>query len=158
MCYRVAGFAMRFLADAMLGRLAKWLRALGYDTLYHRDGDDAALLATAVAERRVLLTRDTRLPRSILPAGSLLLESDRVEDQLREVLRAYDLPPAAPGTRCLRCNTPLAPLPCEEAAGRVPEFVLTHHATFRTCPDCRRIYWPGTHRARMAEVLARVCG
>ncbi|MBI3006700.1 MAG: DUF5615 family PIN-like protein, partial [candidate division NC10 bacterium] len=89
---------MRFLADAMVGRLAKWLRALGYDTLYYRDGDDEALLATAAAEGRVLLTRDTRLPRASLPAGSLLIQSDRVEDQIREVLRAYDPRPAAPGT------------------------------------------------------------
>jgi uncharacterized protein with PIN domain len=152
------GLPMRFLADAMVGRLAKWLRALGYDTLYHRDGDDEALLATAAAEGRVLLTRDTRLPRASLPAGSLLIRSDRVEDQIREVLQAYDLRPAAPGTRCLRCNTPLAPLPREAAAGRVPDFVLTRHATFRTCPACRRVYWPGTHRTRMAEVLARLCG
>lgn len=149
---------MRFLADAMVGRLAKWLRALGYDTLYHRDGDDEALLATAVAERRVLLTRDTRLPRAHLPAGSIFIRSDRVEDQLREVLQASGLRPTAPGTRCLRCNTLLTPLPREAAAGRVPEFVLTRHAAFRTCPACRRVYWPGTHRARMAEVLARLCG
>lgn len=152
------GLPMRFLADAMVGRLAKWLRVLGYDTLYHRDGDDEVLLATAAAEGRVLLTRDTRLPRASLPAGSLLIRSDRVEDQIREVLQAYDLRPAAPGTRCLRCNTPLAPLPREAAAGRVPDFVLTRHAAFRTCPACRRVYWPGTHRTRMAEVLARLCG
>lgn len=149
---------MRFIADAMVGRLAKWLRALGYDTLYHRDGGDEALLATAVAERRVLLTRDTRLPRAHLPAGSIFIRSDRVEDQIREVLQASGLRPTAPGTRCLRCNTPLAPLPREAAAGRVPDFVLTHYAAFRTCPVCRRVYWPGTHRARMAEVLARLCG
>jgi len=149
---------MRFLADAMVGRLAKWLRALGFDTLYYRDGDDAGLLATAAAEGRVLLTRDTRLSRASLPAGSLLIQSDRVEDQIREVLRAYDLRPEGSGTRCLRCNTPLAPLSREAAVGRVPDFILTRHVTFRTCPACRRVYWPGTHRTRMAEVLARLCG
>ena len=149
---------MRFLADAMVGRLAKWLRALGYDTLYHRDGDDEALLATAAAEGRVLLTRDTRLPRGDLPAGSLLIRSDRVEDQIREVLRAYDLRPTSPGTRCLRCNALLAPVSREGVAGRVPDFVLTRYTAFRTCHLCRRIYWPGTHRRRMGEVLARLCG
>jgi uncharacterized protein with PIN domain len=149
---------MRFLADAMVGRLAKWLRALGYDTLYHRAGDDEALLATAAAEGRVLLTRDTHLPLASLPAGSLFIRSDRVEDQLREVLRAYALRPTSPGTRCLRCNTILVPVPREGVAGRVPEFVLTRYTAFRTCPACGRIYWPGTHRARMDEVLARLCG
>jgi uncharacterized protein with PIN domain len=149
---------MRFLADAMVGRLAKWLRVLGYDTLYQRDGDDEVLLATAAAEGRVLLTRDTRLPRGDLPAGSLLIRSDRVEDQIREVLRAYDLRPKSPGTRCLRCNALLAPVSREGVAGRVPDFVLKRYTAFRTCPLCRRIYWPGTHRRRMGEVLARLCG
>ena len=145
---------MRLVADAMLGRLAKWLRVLGYDTLYWR-GDDAGLVRVALAEDRLLLTRDTRLPPRLPPSRTLLIESDHYEEQLHQVADRLGLPPKI-GHRCLRCNEPLEPVAKAEVRGRVPEFVWTRHDRFARCPGCFRIYWEGTHYVRMIATLERV--
>ncbi len=145
---------MRLVADAMLGRLAKWLRALGYDTLYWR-GDDAGLVRLAMVEDRLLLTRDTHLPPR-LPAGhSLFIESDHYDEQLSQVVSRLGLPSRI-GHRCVRCNLPLEPAAKAELRGQVPEFVWARHDRFARCPGCFRIYWEGTHYARMMETLDRV--
>jgi hypothetical protein len=146
---------MRLVADAMLGRLAKWLRVVGFDTLYWR-GDDAGLLRLARAESRLLLTRDTRLP-SQLPLGhSLFIQSDRYDEQLRQVIDRLGWPPRI-GHRCLRCNRLLETADKAELCGRVPEFVWHRHEHFARCPGCRRIYWEGTHYQHMTEVRRRLC-
>ena len=145
---------MRLVADAMLGRLAKWLRVLGYDTLYWR-GDDAGLVRLALAENRLLLTRDTRLPSRLPPGRTLLIESDHYEEQLHQVAGRLGLPLQI-GRRCLRCNHPLEPAAKAEVRGQVPEFVWDRHDRFARCPRCRRIYWEGTHYARMMATLERV--
>ncbi len=145
---------MRLVADAMLGRLAKWLRVLGYDTLYWR-GDDEGLLRLALAENRLLLTRDTRLPSRLPPGHSLFIESDHYDEQLRQTIQRLGLPPRR-GRRCLRCNLLLEPAEKAGLRGQVPEFVWHRHDRFARCPGCRRIYWEGTHYARMVETLERV--
>ncbi len=145
---------MRLVADAMLGRLAKWLRVLGYDTLYWR-GDDAGLVRLALAEDRLLLTRDTRLPSRLPPGRTLLIESDHYEEQLHQVAGRLGVPLQV-GHRCLRCNQPLEPAAKAEVRGQVPEFVWDRHDRFARCPRCRRIYWEGTHYARMLATLERV--
>ncbi|MFB3818377.1 MAG: Mut7-C RNAse domain-containing protein [Candidatus Methylomirabilales bacterium] len=148
-----AAGAPRFLADAMLGRLATWLRVLGYDAEYHRGGD-AALVARARAEDRILLTRDTGLVRRRDLPRHLFVESDAVRTQLAEVLTRLGLPaqPAAE-PRCLRCNVRLEPRSRSEVEGRVPDFVWASQQRFWGCPRCRRLYWPGTHRRHMAETI-----
>lgn len=148
-----SGEAPRFLADAMLGRLAKWLRILGYDAEYF-PGEDDDLLRQARREGRVLLTRDTRLLRRRLLPPHLFIESDHVMEQLRQVVVALRLDPTAPpARRCVCCNTVLEPRHKAEVLGLVPEFVLSHHQAFWACPACRRIYWAGTHRQRMEEAI-----
>ena len=97
----------RFVADVMLGRLARWLRALGYDTLYYRDAPDSRLLGIALREARTLLTRDAGLAARAGPAGRLV-RAEGVDAQLREVVDAFALRPPAPLSRCLECNGPLA--------------------------------------------------
>ncbi len=146
---------MRLVADAMLGRLAKWLRVVGYDTLYWR-GDDAGLVRLAMAERRLLLTRDTRLPSRLPPDQSLFIESDHYDEQLRQVIGRLGRP-ARIGHRCLRCNLPLEPADKVELRGQVPEFVWYRHDRFARCPGCLRIYWEGTHYQRMIEAFHRLC-
>jgi uncharacterized protein with PIN domain len=143
----------RFLADAMLGRLATWLRVLGYDAEYHRGGD-AALVARARAEDRILLTRDTGLLRRRGLPRHLFVRSDAVRAQLCEVLSGLGLP-AQPATapRCLRCNVLLDARSRSEVEGRVPDFVWASHEAFWGCPRCGRLYWPGTHRQHMAETI-----
>jgi uncharacterized protein with PIN domain len=143
----------RFLADAMLGRLARWLRILGYDAEYF-PGEDDDLLRQARREGRVLLTRDTRLlQRRPLPPH-LFIESDHVMEQLRQVVAALRLNPAVPPAhRCSCCNAVLEPRDKAQVVGRVPEFVWSHHQAFWACPRCQRIYWAGSHRRRMEKAI-----
>ncbi len=143
----------RFLADAMLGRLATWLRILGYDTEYFR-GEDDALLHQAWRDGRMLLTRDTRLLRRGHLPPHLFIASDHVREQVRQVVETLGLDPGVPpARRCLRCNTVLEPSSKAAVEGLVPEFIWEHHDAFWTCVRCGRIYWPGTHRLRMDEVI-----
>jgi uncharacterized protein with PIN domain len=143
---------MKFLADNMLGRLATWLRLLGYDTCYLPEADDAELARVARAEDRVLLTRDVELTRrrGIRP---LLIESDKVEEQLRQVLHQLDLTVQHAFSLCARCNVPLDQVDKEAVRSRVPPYVFASQAQFLTCPKCKRVYWRGTHWAHM---LARI--
>lgn len=143
----------RFLVDTMLGRLATWLRILGYDAAYFR-GEDRALLDQAWREGRILLTRDARLlTRRRLPPH-LGIVSDRVAEQLRQVVRAFELTPTRPpGRRCPRCNLALVAQDKATVAGRVPEFVWSHHDVFWVCSGCQRIYWAGSHRRQMDEMV-----
>jgi hypothetical protein len=146
----------RFLVDAMLGRLATWLRILGYDAAYFR-GEDQDLLEQAWRERRILLTRDTRLLRRRRIPPHLCIGSDRVAEQVRQVVDAFGLAPLRPAARrCPRCNLPLVAEDKAAVAGRVPEFVWSRHDRFWACPGCRRLYWAGSHRSRMDEALRRL--
>jgi uncharacterized protein with PIN domain len=149
---------LRFLADVNVGRLGKWLRALGYDVLPGPCPGDAALLALAEREGRVLLTRDRRLTLAPQVRGGavrlLLVRSERLPEQLREVLAWPGLDPPRPFTRCLLCNSLLAPAPPEAVEEHVPPYVRRSQAEFRQCPSCRRVYWRGSHWRRMHRLLA----
>jgi uncharacterized protein with PIN domain len=134
----------RFVADVMLGKLARWLRALGYDTLYYRDAPDSRLLGIALRETRTLLTRDARLALRAGPAG-LRVRADGVDAQLREVADACTLRAPAPLSRCLECNGPLATRGPAEVRDRVPPYTLATQPEFRECERCRRVFWAGTH-------------
>jgi hypothetical protein len=138
----------RFVADVMLGRLARWLRALGYDTLYFRDAPDARLLGLALRERRRLLTRDAALARRAREAG-LLVRADDLDAQLREVLAACGLRGRAPLSRCLECNGVLVESDPEAVRERVPPYTFRTQRTFWTCTRCLRVFWAGTHATRM---------
>jgi uncharacterized protein with PIN domain len=151
----IDGLSSKLLVDGMLGRLAKWLRILGYDTEYEAHLDDNELVRRSRAEGRWLLTRDHEL------AGrpgvhSLLIDEDQLADQIR-LVRAK----LGPGTgrafsRCPVCNATLAAISVQEVRDRVPPFVLQSHRRFHRCPSCDRVYWPGTHWKRMRELLARL--
>ena len=148
--------APRFLVDTMLGRLATWLRILGYDAAYFR-GEDRDLLAQAWREGRILLTRDTRLlTRRRLPPH-LAIASDRAAEQLQQVVRAFGLTPdCPPARRCPRCNLLLVTPDKAAVAGRVPDFVWSRHDRFWACPGCQRVYWAGSHRQRMDKSLRQI--
>ena len=134
----------RFVADAMLGRLARWLRALGYDTLYLRDAPDRQLLAVVLAERRRLLTRDTALARRAREAG-LLVRAEVLDAQIQEVTAACGLAGRRPLSRCLECNALLAATPPEAVRDRVPPYTFLSRREFWTCTGCGRVFWAGTH-------------
>jgi len=148
----------RLIADAMLGALARWLRALDMDVAYDPALGGAELVARAVAEERTILTRDRRLIQRRQARNHLLIRSEVVDEQVRQVLEELGVRPD-PGRflgRCLRCNTPLEPIEAERARARVPPWVARTQEEFRACPACGRIYWPGTHVRRMAKRLERM--
>lgn len=146
---------VRFATDCNLGKLAKWLRILGYDTLYERGNADPDFLRKAAEEGRVALTRKQDL--ACLPhVGRLVVvKADHVRLQLAEVLDALFLipDPVKKMTRCLRCNTSLEEIPKERAEGAVPLYTYVTCDQFKGCPSCGRIYWPGTHRRHIEASL-----
>jgi len=147
----------RFIADAMLGRLARWLRTLGFDTAYDDAISDRELVRRAFEEQRYILTRDRRLPEQWRMTNCLVLGSDAPVDQLREVVAHLGLEPSDRlFTRCRICNTELVPASSEEVEARVPATVRERHTAFVRCPECGRVYWEGSHTERMMSVLARV--
>jgi len=149
---------MRFLADGMRARLPRGRRARGPDAPAAPDRAARALAGRARLGGRRLLPRDVALARQRgVPA--LLITSDRLDDQLLQVARQLRLSLETPGlTRCLACNTPLVAASRDQAAGRVPPYVLATQPRLSQCPACQRFYWPGTHWARMQEHLARLRG
>jgi uncharacterized protein with PIN domain len=139
---------MRFLADAMLGRLATWLRLLGYDTAYHRDATDAELARRARLEQRILLTRDVELTRR-RGVRAVLIEAEQVEDQIHQVFHTLNLTAQEAFSRCAECNGLLEEASKESVREQVPPYVFHTQEHFRRCPHCARVYWRGTHWARI---------
>ncbi len=151
----MAGVPMRFAADRMLGRLARWLRVVGQDVAYGSHLSGMALVRTARREQRFLLTRDTRLARRRDCPPHLLIESDHFRDQLRQVLATVDLANRMSMlTRCLRCNVELCAIDRARVHGRVPPYVWDTQERFAACPRCHGIFWGATHLERMRSELA----
>ena len=147
---------IHFLADSMLGTLAKWLRILGYDTVHDTRLDDNELVRLARAEERILLTRDTALlQRKGLQC--LFVASEILQEQLTQVLRTFGLHADNAFSRCPACNTPLEDVSKYEAWGQVPPFVFQTQESFRLCPVCSRFYWRGTHWQRMRAQIESLC-
>jgi hypothetical protein len=146
--------SLKLLADCMLGRLAKWLRLLGYDTAYENDATDHALARRARAEGRVLLTRDQELAgRRGLDA--LLINSEELEEQIGQVREALG-PPLDPSlSRCSVCNGRLEEVPAADVVDRVPPYVRRTHDDFFRCTQCERVYWRGSHVEAMDAELER---
>jgi hypothetical protein len=143
----------RFVADAMLGRLAKWLRILGYDTLYDASWDDPYLVRIARAEDRLLLTRDVGLARR-KGVCVYVVQSERLEEQLAQLHRDLFVGAAAPFSRCPVCNTPLEAVNKDQAWGQVPPYIFVTQEAFQLCPSCDRFYWRGSHWEHMVELVA----
>ncbi|HZO81234.1 MAG TPA: Mut7-C RNAse domain-containing protein [Candidatus Binataceae bacterium] len=143
---------VKFAADRMLARLARWLRLLGADVMFDPALGSDKLLRRARAEGRVTLTRDKRLRTA---PDAIYLESNLIRDQIREVMarHRFDPRPAA-FTRCSRCNELLREVGRDTVVRRVPPFVYASHERFALCPRCGRIYWGATHPERIRRELA----
>ena len=145
---------VRFVLDGHLGRLAAFLRLAGFDVLYLRDAGDAELAATAAAERRILLTRDQGLLKRRQVTHGYSVRSTRPPEQLDEVIRRFDLRRLVrPFSRCMRCNGPLHAVGKDEVAGQVPLRSYEAFDDFRRCEGCGKIYWRGSHAARLLRLL-----
>jgi uncharacterized protein len=148
---------MTFVADCMLGKLARWLRALGLDVAYFRRIGDDELLNIARKEGRTLLTRDTALYARARGVSRLFIESEKWDRQVVQLLRAFRLrDKLCPHTRCLECNVPLKSLSRAAARNLVAPFVLDHAQSFSLCPACGRVFWKGTHLDDMGAKIARI--
>ncbi len=144
---------MKFVADAMLGKLAKWLRVLGYDTHYqnfYRDG----VIDQLLKDGRWLLSLHVKKAEQY--DNMILLHTNRVGEQLNELKNKIDLAPDRLNwfTRCLVCNVYLQSADQDAARDNVPEYVFFSNLSgIRLCPSCGRYYWPGSHRKRMLKQL-----
>ncbi len=149
---------MRFIADEMLGKLARWLRMAGLDVAYEREITDARLLEMAQGEGRFLLTRDTRLIRRLKPEAYLFIHKDHLPEQVREFFGRFPELKASgsPLTRCVECNTPLVSLTKAEVKGKVWPYVYETQEHFTTCPTCHRIFWEATHVKHIKEKLGKL--
>jgi len=149
---------MKFIADRMLGKLAKELRMLGYDTLYYRGEDVYPLIRLARQQGRVLLTRSTKLVPKRPEDLILRITEDDPILQLKELFQkgTIELDEGKVFSRCLLCNTLLDPISQKEVEGKVPDFIFHQQKEFFRCPQCQRIYWPGSHQENMQRRMTEL--
>lgn len=146
---------MMFVADSMVGKLAKWLRVLGYDTHYQRSYGPG-VIDRLVREKRYLVSRHKDTVD--LYNRAVLLHSNRVGEQLDELRERIPFRSDRSQwfSRCLICNVPLKGVSEDEAQENVPEYTFFQNITrIRSCPSCGRYYWPGSHRIRMVRQLEK---
>lgn len=147
----------KFIADAMLGKLARWLRIIGYDVVYESSISDDDLIARAIREHRVILTMDRKLTERESAKNSLLIKSPYYTEQLRQVINHYNIDyKSGIFTRCLLCNRPLDVVEKEKIRDRVPPYIYSTQDEFDVCRQCCRVYWSGTHRVKMLEILNKI--
>ena len=144
---------IKFIVDVNVGRLAKWLRVLGYDTLFIPDVDDAQLLRVAQKQGRIVVTRDRYImQRRVVTSGqvrALLVQSDDFREQMREVTEALGLGFGNGFSLCIECNELLEETSKESVREKVPPFVFSTQDKFLECPECRKLYWRGSHWRNM---------
>jgi len=150
---------MKFAVDKMLGRLAKWLRILGYDTLFDPYVSSATIAKQAEEEHRIFITRDVKLTKHSDPLNFFIVQSENYREQLREVVGHFKLDVSSHlFTRCTICNTEILPVEKEAVMDRIPEKSALNFDKFYQCPQCRRVYWEGTHtqntEKRLREALS----
>jgi len=141
---------MRFIVDCMLGKLAKWLKILGFDAVFFSKIEDPELLTLAYKEGRILLTRDNGLIERSHDIQTLFIGSEDWNEQVEQVLDEYELwQDIQPYSRCIECNAELKDLPKSRARNLVTPFVFEQANAFAICPSCGRVFWKGTHHQDM---------
>ena len=146
-----------FVAEATLGKLAKWLRIAGFDTIYISNPLTEGLV-DANGKGRILLTRTRSVIASNRSQKVVFVTSNNPFEQLKEVIGAVGIGPNDINlfSRCIRCNIPVSPVDRNSVQGIVPDHIWETHRIFHTCKGCRRIYWPGTHAEHSHEVIKRL--
>ncbi len=148
---------IRFVLDTHLGRLASYLRMMGFDTLYRNDYPDDELARISDSEGRLLLTRDIGLLKRTLVKYGRFVRETNPRLQVVEILRRYDLPASVvPFRRCLKCNGLLHSVAKESILDRLPADTASYYDEFHQCLDCRQIYWKGPHYEQMQAFMAEV--
>jgi uncharacterized protein with PIN domain len=146
---------IKFLADSNLGKLAKWLRVLGYDTTCYSGEVGRSFLTKAQKEGRIALTRRRDMALRQYSGKLAVIEHDLVGDQLEEVIGKLSIVPDEKNimTICLTCNERLKSVSKEAVSGLVPEYIFRQHMEFHICPRCEKIFWPGSHRKNIDQFL-----
>jgi hypothetical protein len=147
---------MKFILDNMLGKSAKYLRMLGYDTIYPAPEDDETILKLAQEQNRIIITRSEKLyNKASKEPRIVLVRSNRFVNKFRKIIKKLDIKLNKDRlfSRCLLCNTPVKRVDKSAIKDRLPEKVKNHFDNYRTCPNCSKIYWRGGHTERM---LSRV--
>jgi uncharacterized protein with PIN domain len=154
---RSALSSKRFMADANVGRLATYLRLMGFDVAYDRHSSDKDVASFAAREGRVVLTRDHGLlRRKAVQWGRLVRSNDPIE-QTRDIVRFFGLaPPSAPFSRCVRCNRVLSTVPKTTVLHLLQPKTKLYFEEFSRCPSCGRVYWAGSHHEKMLVMLHRL--
>lgn len=148
---------MKFILTKELGRLAKWLRILGFDAEYFTEENTGSLIIQALRNSRIILTRNQRLAK---PSGVkiILIKAEKVKEQIKEFLTDFNLEPDAGlmFCRCILCNAELEKIAKEKVKDKVPEYVFKTQEEFFTCPQCKRVYWQGTHWGNVEKILQEI--
>lgn len=150
---------LKFITDGTVGRLARWLRAIGYDAVFYPGGADRTFLNRAHREGRVVLSRRRDLSKRNFRGRMVIMRCDRIADQVKELrdkLPELEIKSETLFTICLECNTALTEAPKQSVMGLVPPYVYETHERFMQCPGCRKIYWAGTHRERAEEFICNI--
>jgi len=149
----------KLLLTKELGRLAKWLRILGYDAEYARESNPASLIIQALRQERVILTRNHRLPAS-RGIKIITLKTQKLKEQLVETLRELKVDPQTDRmfSRCTICNKELVSIDKTKIKGKVPEYVYNTQENFFVCTACNRIYWQGTHWGNVNSIMKEIKG
>jgi uncharacterized protein with PIN domain len=154
---------IKFIADNNVGKLARWLRLMGYDTLLFKQKDDGQMIKVALSENRVILTKDTQfMNRRLVTNGTLktiYIKQDDPKLQVRELVETLNLNyHFKPFSLCLECNRALIARDKEELKDLVPTHVFETQTQYTECPACHRIYWSGTHWQAMVKKLQDLQG
>ena len=148
---------LKFILDVHLGRLAKYLRLCGFDSLFSSYYDDREIIQAAILEKRIILTRDRQLLKDRRVTHGYWIRSQNHNEQLTEVFVRFDLRDRlALFTRCITCNTPLEEVRKEDIADRLLADTSRYYSKFTRCPGCDRIYWEGSHFDKMKVIIENV--
>jgi len=148
---------MKFIVTKELGRLARWLRILGFDTEYFSSSNRSSLIIISLRDERIILTRDSRMS-PVSGVRILKVKHDELKQQLAQVMKELNikLNEKLLFTRCVLCNKELKTTEKKSIKGRVPDYVYETQSDFVICPECKRVYWQGTHWGKAHELLAEV--
>jgi hypothetical protein len=148
---------MKFLLTRELGRLAKWLRILGFDAEYFTAQKSSSLIIAALRDERIILTRNLRLPE-MHGIKTLYIKSDYIREQISQVCRELNISADSSRmfSRCILCNLELVGIEKEKIKDKVPEYVFKTQDNFVCCPQCQRVYWQGTHWGNAAQILREI--
>lgn len=148
---------LKFILDAHLGKLAKYLRLLGFDSLYRNDFQDAEIIKISNSEHRIILTRDAKLLEDRKVKQGYYLKSIAIKPQLIEVINEFKLDKHISAfTRCLVCNTEIQPVEKETVLPQLPPKTQHFYASFYQCPKCQKVYWKGSHFQRMQKFIDEI--